>query len=118
MLIVFPPCHARAFAAFAGFAAGAAMTRDAVVEASNALFLVFGTNVRLCVLVATEARVAREIVVRVARRARRVVVAGEREEPVVIEGRRLPAPGTVALRAGCFDLPVEAVGRRGMATLT
>lgn len=119
MLIVFPPPATLApFAAFAGFAAGAAMTRDAVVEASNALFLVFGTNVRLCVLVATEARVAREVVVCVARRAGRVVLAVQQEEPVVIEGRRLPALRAVALRASGSDLPMQTVRRCRMTTLT
>ena len=81
------------------------MARDAVVERAHPFFLVFGTYVRRCVLVATEARVARKVVVSVASRARRVVGAVEQEEPVVVEGGGRPVLGRVALVAGAAKPP-------------
>jgi hypothetical protein len=74
------------FTTLAGLAVGASVARDAVVDVSDTLFGVFGTYIRRRVLVATETRVARNVVVDVARRAGRVVVAVEQEEPVVVEG--------------------------------
>ena len=65
------------FTTLAGLAVSVSVARDAVVERAHPLFLVFGTYVRRCVLVATAARVARKVVVGVASCARRVVSAVE-----------------------------------------
>jgi hypothetical protein len=102
---------------FVGFAVGASVTRYAVVYVSDALFLVFCTNVCRGVFVAAETGVAFEIVTFVASRAGCVVVAIEQEESVVIKGRRRPTLRVVALRAGRWSLPVESVLRGCMTTL-
>ena len=118
LIILVPATSLVVFTTLAGFTVGASVTRDAVVEISACFILVLSSDVRLSVLVATETRVARKIVIGVASCAGYVVVAIEQEEPVVIEGRRLPARGGVALRAGSGQLRMKAVRRRHVAGRT
>lgn len=57
VVVISPPTALTA--PFAAFAVGASVATDAVVEVSDALFFVLGTDVRWCVFVAAETRVAR-----------------------------------------------------------
>ena len=65
--------------------------------------------------VAAIAGVFAEIIVQMARRARRVVFAFQRKQLRVIEGRRLPTFLPMAVGAGCAEVPMEIVFRLGMA---
>ena len=81
--------------------AGVTVTARAFFEVSNTFFEVFRTNSVGLMLVASIASVAGELVLGVAHRASRIVIAIEDEELVMVEGCWLPplramAPPAVA----------------------
>jgi hypothetical protein len=89
----------------------------AFFKVSNAFFKMFRSNSVRLMFVAAVAGISVKLVFGVARRASRFMIAIEEEKLVMVERRRLPPLGAMALPAAAFHLAMESVDRRLMTGL-